>query len=71
METRKKLRQITKPVHIQVFVTPSCTFCPGQARLAHAFALDCPHITSDVIEIQEFPALAQTYRGPVGTSNSY
>ena len=61
METRKKLRQITKPVHIQVFVTPSCTFCPGQARLAHAFALDCPHITSDVIEIQEFPALAQTY----------
>ena len=61
MDTRKKLRQVNKPVHIQVFVTPTCTFCPGQARLAHAFALDCPHITADVIEIQEFPALAQTY----------
>ena len=61
METRKRLRQVNKPVHIQVFVTPSCTFCPAQARLAHAFALDCPHISADVIEIQEFPALAKTY----------
>lgn len=61
METRKKLRQVNRPVHIQVFVTPSCGLCPGQARLAHAFALDCPHITADVIEIQEFPRLAQTY----------
>ena len=61
METRKKLRQVNKPVHIQVFVTPSCTICPAQARLAHAFALDCPLITADVIEIQEFPALAKTY----------
>ena len=61
METRKKLRQLNKAVHIQVFVTPTCTFCPGQARLAHAFALDCSRITADVIEIQEFPALAQSY----------
>ena len=61
METRKKLRRMNKPVHIQVFVTPTCTFCPGQARLAHAFALDCPLITADVIQVQEFPALAKTY----------
>jgi glutaredoxin-like protein len=61
MDTRKKLRQVNQPVHIQVFVTPSDANCPGQARLAHAFALDCPHITSDVVEVQEFPALAQTY----------
>ena len=61
METRKKLRQVNRPVHIQVFVTPSCGFCPGQARLAHAFALDCPNIMADVIEIQEFPRLAQAY----------
>ena len=31
------------------------------ARLAHAFAIENPFITSDVIEVQEFPALAQTY----------
>ena len=29
--------------------------------MAHAFAIENPLITSDVIEVQEFPALAQTY----------
>lgn len=61
METRKKLRQVNQPVRIQVFVTPTCQFCPLMARLAHAFALESPHVTAEVIEIQEFPALAQTY----------
>ena len=61
MDTRKKLRQVNRPVHVQVFVTPSDANCPGQARLAHAFALECPHISSDVVEVQEFPALGQTY----------
>ena len=61
MESRKKLRQVNKPVHIQVFVTPTDTFCPGQARLAHAFALESPLITADVIETQEFPLLVQNY----------
>ena len=61
MDTRKKLRRISKPVHIQVFVTPNDVSCAGQARLAHALALDCPHIDADVVEIQEFSALAQKY----------
>ena len=61
METRKQLRRVTQPVHIQVFVTPSDTDCPGMARLAHAIALECPHVTADVVEVQEFPSLAQNY----------
>ena len=61
METRKQLRQVNQPVHIQVFVTPSDTICPGVARLAHAIALECPHVTADVVEVQEFPTLAQNY----------
>ena len=28
MDTRKKLRKVNQPVHIQVFVTPSCSYCP-------------------------------------------
>ena len=61
METRKQLRGVNKPVHIQVFVTPSDTDCPGMARLAHAIALECPRVTADVVEVQEFPSLAQNY----------
>ena len=61
MDTRKKLRQINQDVHIQVFVTPSCTICPGMARLAHAVALENLRVTADVVEVQEFPKLSQTY----------
>lgn len=61
MDTRKKLRGINQPVHIQVFVTPGGAQCPPIARLAHALALENQHITADVVEIEEFPALAQQY----------
>ena len=61
MDTRKKLRKLEHPVHIQVFVTPTCGYCPGMARLAHAMAFDSPLVTSDVIEVQEFPSLGQAY----------
>ena len=61
MDTRKKLRRINQPVHIQVFVTPASAQCPAIVRLAHALALENQNITADVIEIEEFPALAQQY----------
>ena len=31
------------------------------ARLAHAIAIENPLITADVVEVEEFPALGQTY----------
>ncbi len=58
---KKKLAEITKPIHIQVFVTPTCPFCPRAARLAHQFAIENEFIRSDVIEMTEFPYLAQRY----------
>ena len=61
MDSRKKLRKVNQPVHIQVFVTPSCGYCPGVARLAHAVAIENPLINADVIEVQEFPSLARMY----------
>ena len=61
MDTRKKLRAINQPVHIQVFVTPSNAQCPPMARLAHALALENRNITADVVEIEEFPALGRHY----------
>lgn len=60
--TRKALRMLDKDVRIQVFVTPTCTFCPQIARLVHAMAMETEHIKADVIEVQEFPHLAQAFR---------
>ena len=60
-ETRRRLKALKEDVHLQVFVTPACQFCPSVARLAHAMALESPHIVADVVEIQEFPYLASAY----------
>ena len=62
MDSRRKLKKVSKPVHIRVFVTPSCGYCPGVARIAHAIALENSNVTADVIEVEEFPAMAQTYQ---------
>ncbi len=58
---KKKIAEIKKPVHLQVFVSPTCPYCPKAARLAHQFAIENESIRSDVIEMTEFPHLVQRY----------
>ncbi|MBN2055537.1 thioredoxin family protein [bacterium] len=57
----KKLARVKKPIHVQVFVTPTCPYCPQVVRAAHQMALVNGHIRADMVEIQEFPHLAQKY----------
>ncbi|GFO98180.1 hypothetical protein ig2599ANME_2403 [groundwater metagenome] len=58
---KKKVAEIKKPVHLQVFVSPTCPYCPKAARLAHQFAIENEVIRADVIEMTEFPHLVQRY----------
>jgi len=60
-ETKEQLKRLVKPVHIQVFVTLMCPYCPEVVHLAHEMALESPLITSDMIEAAEFPHLNQKY----------
>jgi len=60
-ETRKKLKEIKTPVHIQVFVTLTCPYCPVVATIAYKFAIESDLIKADVIEASEFPQLAVKY----------
>ncbi len=60
-ETRSKLESISKPVHIQVFVTLTCPYCPTAASLAYKFALENDVVRADVIDVSEFPHLGQKY----------
>jgi glutaredoxin-like protein len=53
---------LTQPVHIQVFVTPSCPYCPQAVLLAHRFALESDLIRADMVEAIEFPELAEQYQ---------
>jgi len=61
-ETKIKLKSLDKPVHIQVFVTLTCPYCPVAADLAHKLAIESGGmVKSDVIEVAEFPYLGQKY----------
>jgi glutaredoxin-like protein len=59
--TKAALDGLAKDVHIRVFVTPSCPFCPRAAQLAHQMAVESRRVTADVVEAQEFPELAERY----------
>ena len=60
-ESVKLLRRLKEDVRVKVFVTPTCPYCPGMARAAFQMALANPHIKAEVIEVNEFPNLAQRY----------
>ncbi len=61
-KTREVLAKLSQDLHIQVFVTPTCPYCPRAARLAHQLAVENEHVTADVVEISEFVEMAQRYR---------
>ncbi|MFN4294688.1 MAG: protein disulfide oxidoreductase [Thermoflexales bacterium] len=60
-QTMNELKRLDAPVHIQVFVTPTCPYCPRAVLLAHKLALASDWITADMVEATEFPHLANKY----------
>ena len=60
--TREFLKQLDQPVHLQVFVTPSCPYCPRAVLLAHQMAMENPQmIRAEGVEAMEFPELANRF----------
>jgi glutaredoxin-like protein len=59
--TKEAVAGITEPVHLQVFVTPTCPYCPQAVRLAHKLAIESEFITADMVEAIEFPHLSNKY----------
>ncbi len=60
-ETKYALKKIDQKVHLQVFVTPTCPYCPKAVSLTHKFAIEGESITADMIEVTEFPHLVNRY----------
>ena len=60
-KTRESLEGLDRDIHIRVFVTPSCPFCPAAARLAQKMAAESGRVTADVVEAGEFPDLVERY----------
>lgn len=57
----QELKRLESPLHIQVFVTPGCPYCPRAVRTAHKFAIVNERITSDMVMATEFIDLANRY----------
>ncbi len=60
-QAKELLKQVTAPLHLQVFVTPTCPYCPAAVRMAHKMAMENEFITGDMIEATEFPHLSMKY----------
>jgi glutaredoxin-like protein len=60
--TKSYLKALTVPLHLQVFVTPTCPYCPQAVRLAHMMAMESELVTGDMVEAIEFPHVANKYQ---------
>jgi glutaredoxin-like protein len=60
-ETRSFLDNLQTDIHLQVFVTPTCPYCPGAVTLAHRMAHYSSRVKADMLEATEFPHLARKY----------
>jgi glutaredoxin-like protein len=56
-----ELEKVTHPITLDIFVSPTCPYCPRMVRAAHRFAMANPHITARMVDIPEFPELAVKY----------
>jgi glutaredoxin-like protein len=59
--TKSYLADLNKTVDFQVFVTPTCPYCPRAAVLAMEMAVESDMVYANVIESAEFPDLANKY----------
>ena len=58
---KKRIIAIKKDIHIQVFVTLLCPYCPSAVMTAHRLALDSDKIKADMLESSTFTHLAIKY----------
>jgi glutaredoxin-like protein len=61
-QTRDWAAGLSEPLHLQVFVTPTCPYCPQAVILAHQLAMESDYITADMVEATEFPHLSMKYQ---------
>jgi glutaredoxin-like protein len=60
-QTRETLKGLETPITLQVFVTPTCPYCPQAVVLAHKMAMESPMIQAEMVEATEFPELSSRH----------
>lgn len=61
-DTKAMMAKLSGNLHLQVFVTPTCPYCPAAVHLAHQMAFESDLISGDMVEAIEFPHLSARYQ---------
>lgn len=58
---QKRIESISKPLHVKIAVSLSCTMCPDLVAAAQRIAADNENVTVDVYDLQYYPGLKEKY----------
>ena len=61
-DSLRRLAGLTHPVHIQVFSTPTCVYCPRAVALAHRLPAASPLVSATAYSVIEIPDLIRRYK---------
>lgn len=61
-ETSRQLHRLDKEVHVEVLVGKQDPYSPGMVHLGYQFAAESERLRVDIVELEEFPRLAQRYQ---------
>jgi len=60
-DIKKEVEAIDFEVLLQVFITPTCPYCPRAVRVAHQMAMLNPKVRGEMVEAMEFEELSASY----------
>lgn len=60
-KTAEAIKKIDRDIHIQVFISLTCPYCPAAVSAAHRIALENPRVRADMVDAGTFPQLAVKY----------
>lgn len=55
------LEQVDEPVHLRIFTTPTCPYCPRAVRSGMDFSIARDNVRVDVIDATGYPNLSRAY----------
>lgn len=61
-QDKADIARITKSMEIQVLVTLSCTMCPELVTAVQKIAVENPHVTAEIYDVNHFLKLREQYR---------
>lgn len=61
-ESKSRIRRLDVPLHLEVLTTPACPASAGALWIAHQMAMESNLITTDLLNVEDFPDVAERYK---------